>query len=716
MGWALLLLRISLRNIFSSFLNVIVGLIILAATFFFVVGGSLVNSMDKTMSKSIIDSVAGHAQVYESSSKDKPALFDSWQIPDLDPIPDFSKIKGPLLSDPNVSAVVPEGVNTAIVVYGNTIDQILEKLRKAESPGAGSIMEPAQSNPGPPHEASGQMTRQQRKEMIDSLKAHVRQMIFVIQNDMEKHNKIGAAGSVDPQSIKDLQHAASPAFWAGFDADPLNHLEFLENKIAYLVPDSDQIFLSYVGTDLDAFAKSFDRLQIVDGGMVPPGHRGMLLSKYVYENMFKLKSAHRLDQIHEAITEKRQTIAKNPDLQDLVRQNREQTHEIVLQLDPLSSQKAVSILQGALHSKETDLPKLLSSFFDTNDSNFEARYKIFYDQLAPMLELYRLKPGDTLTIKTYTKSGYVEAVNVKIYGTFQFRGLEKSSMAGSLSLMDLMSFRDLYGYVTPEKIAETKSLEKAAGVKFVPRDQAEADLFGGSTKTDVVQSQPKAINDEAAMGGAKVKRVDLTRQAYTQDEIDKGIVMGAAVILKDPSKLKQTMKNLQAISDKDNLGLKVIDWQQSTGFVGQFVNLTKLILFLASFIIFVVMLVIINNAVVMATLQRVREIGTMRAIGARRLFVLFMVVVETMALGLVFGTIGSALGSALVVLLEHVGMAAPNDWFYFFFSGPKFFPWLNAGSLIGAFIVVVIVTCISALYPAWMATRVSPIQAIAAED
>ena len=692
MSWIILLFRISLRNIFSSFLNVVVGLIILAGTFFFVAGGSLVNSMDQTMSKSIIDSVAGHIQVYEASSKDKPALFDNWQAPDLDPIPDFSKIKGPLMSDPNVKAVVPEGINTAIVVYGNTVDQILEKLRKAESPGT-----------------------RQPKVVIDSLKAHVRQMISVVQTDMEKHNKIGAAGSVDPQSILDLQRAASSAFWAGFDADPLNHLEFLENKIAYLVPDSDQIFLSYVGTDLDAFAKSFDRLQIVDGTMVPSGHRGMLLSKYVYENMFKLKSAHRLDQIHEAITEKRQKIAKDPDLQDLIRQNRQQTREIVLQLDPLSNQKAVSILQTALGTQETDTAKLLSSFFDMNDSNFEARYKIFYDQLAPLVELYRMKPGDILTIKTYTKSGYVEAVNVKIYGTFQFKGLEKSSMAGSLSLMDLMSFRDLYGYVTPEKIAETKSLEKAAGVKFVPRDQAEADLFGGSSP-DVQQAKQKPINDVAEMGGAKVKRVDLTQQVYSQDEMDKGVVMGAAVILKDPSKLKQTMKDLQAISDKDQLGLKTIDWQDSTGFVGQFVNLTKLVLFLASFIIFVVMLVIINNAVVMATLQRIREIGTMRAIGARRLFVLFMVLVETMVLGLVFGAAGSALGGALVVLLGHVGIAAPNDWFYFFFSGPKLFPWLNAGSLIGAFIVVVIVTCVSALYPAWMATRVSPIQAIAAED
>ena len=692
MSWVLLLLQTSLRNIFSSFLNVVIGLIILVGTLFFVVGGSLVDSMDKAMSRSIIGSAAGHLQVYQASSKDSPAIFEGWQIPDLDPIPDFSRIKGPLMSHPNVAQVVPEGVNTAIVVYGNTIDQILEKLRKAES-----------SKP------------KETKAKIESLKAHLRQMISVIQSDMAKLDKVATKGAVDAQSYKDIARASSKEFWAGFDRDPLNHLEFLENKIAYLVPDSDQIFLSYVGTDLDAFAKGFDRMQVVDGQAVPKGHRGMLLSKYMYEDQFKLKAARRLDLIREGVVEKNKKISKDPDLQDLVKQNRLQTREIVLQLDPLSTEKAVGILQKTLSSQEKDIAKLLSAFFETTDANILDRYKVFYDQLAPLLELYRVKPGDMLTIKAYTKSGYVQAVSVKIYGTFQFKGLEKSGVSGALSLMDLFSFRDLYGYVTPEKIAETQALQKAAGAKFVSRDKAEAELFGGTTA--VQQTTEKHIDVKAEMGGRdKIQRADLIDRTYSQEELEKGVAIGAAILLKDPSHLKETMKDLQAICDKEKLGLKVIDWQKAAGNLGQFVFVAKLILFFATAIIFIVALVIINNAVVMATLQRVREIGTMRAIGAQRSFVLSMVLTETMVLGLAFGTLGAFLGSSLVILLGHSGIPAGNDFMYFFFSGPRLYPALNAGSLIGAFFVVFIVTCISALYPALMATRVSPIRAMASED
>ncbi len=460
--------------------------------------------------------------------------------------------------------------------------------------------------------------------------------------------------------------------------------------------------------------QSLDRAELVDGTPVPKGHRGMLLSKYVYETQFKLKAAYRMDQIHEAVTEKNKKISSDPDLRELVKQNRTQTREIELQLDPLTHGQMVSLLQNYLGSKETEIPKLLALFFDTNDANFADRYKFFYGQMAPMLELYRLNPGDTLTIKTYTKSGYVEAVNLKIYGTFQFKGLEKSGVAGSLSLMDLMSFRDLYGYVTPEKLAETQSLEKAAGASYVPRDQAEADLFGGKGEVETTQAKP--INDKAELGGLKARRVDLFAQTYSQEEIDKGMAMGAAVILKDPSKLKQTMKELQATSDQRGLGLKVIDWQKASGNLGQFVFVAKIILLFATAIIFVVALVIINNAVVMATLQRVREIGTMRAIGARRSFVLAMVLIETMVLGWAFGTVGAVLGSALVAALGHSGVPAGNEFLYFFFSGPRLFPNLSAGSLIGAFFVVLGVTTLSALYPAVLATQVSPIQAMASED
>src|SRR6185369_10178371 len=136
-----------------------------------------------------------------------------------------------------------------------------------------------------------------------------------------------------------------------------------------------------VGTDFQSFEKSFDRLQIVEGTMVPPGKRGFLFAKHVYEEQLKLKSARRLDQIKEGVESQGETIAKSLDLQRMVRENVSQVREILLQLDAGKTVDFRAKLQKELGSQERDVGKLLAAFFQTDDRNFKARYEFFYREL-----------------------------------------------------------------------------------------------------------------------------------------------------------------------------------------------------------------------------------------------------------------------------------------------------------------------------------------------
>jgi len=285
--------------------------------------------------------------------------------------------------------------------------------------------------------------------------------------------------------------------------------------------------------------------------------------------------------------------------------------------------------------------------------------------------------------------------------------------------MDLMSFRDLYGYLTADKKEELAKLKEASGVEDVDRASAEDALFGeGSGDTLVASATPGLIDDNAQLQGSleKLRAEDLTQRVYSQEELEKGVVLSAALMLKDPEKLPQTLKELQQQTRAAGLPLRVVSWQQASGFVGQFVLVAKLVLYFAVFVIFVVALVIINNAMMMATLRRVREVGTMRAIGAQRSFVLGMVLVETLLLGLVFGATGALLGSGIMKLLGNAGIPAGNEALYFFFSGPRLYPTLSAGNLIAAFVIVLVVSTISTVYPAFLATRVSPLKAMQTDE
>jgi ABC-type antimicrobial peptide transport system permease subunit len=697
-----LLLQVAFRNLFKSWVNLIIGGIIFFATFLVVTGGALLDSIDSSMSRSVIGSVAGHLQVYSDKSKEELALFGGMSgEADIAALDSFTPIKAAVEKHPNVQTVVPMGTNGALITSGNTVDLTLARLRELYRKNT----------------AEGETP--ERRAQIDSLKQHVRQLADLLQAEQEKRRALIREGQTEPEEAAALETARSEGFWANFEKDPLGSLEFLENRLAPQVADGDLLYIRYVGTDLEAFQKSFDRMQIVDGQAVPPGKRGMLLSKFFYEEFLKLKAARRMDLIKEALDTNQKKIAQDPLLQRYVKENSTQPREIVFQLDPIKTKLATSRLQDILKSQETDLSKLLGMFLAVNDENFPERYKQFYEQLVPLLDLYRIKLGDTLTITAFTRTGYVQSVNVPIYGTYQFSGLEKSPLAGAVNLMDLVSFRDLYGYLTEDKKAEIAQLKQQSGAAEVKREDAEEALFGeGASSTLVAEATPGLIDDNVQVGTttAALRSEDLLKRVYSKKELEEGMVLSAAIILKDPEQLDATLAELQQSQDLKDLKLRVVSWQQAVGLIGQFVLMMKMVLWGIIVILFVVVLAIINNAVMMATIQRVREVGTMRAIGAQRTFILSMILLETVVLGLVFGALGAGAGSALISWLGTVGIPAGTEELYFFFSGPRLLPTLGADNLITAFILVVGVSLFSTFYPAFLATRVSPVTAMQTDE
>lgn len=702
-----LLVQIAMRNLVASRLKTfIIGGIIFVGTIMVVVGGSLLDSVETSMARSVVGSVAGHLQIYSSKSKDELAIFGSMGGGDADlaAIDDFARIRTALETLPNVDKVVPMGISGAIVTSGNTIDLTLASLREAIT----------KSQAG---DASPELA-----EQLTSLKQHVQAQAKVVATDLDNLQVLASSDLIPPESRELVTQASGDAYWQQFDQDPLNNLESLENRMAPLASDADVVFLRYVGTDMDSFANSFDRLEIVDGIAVPKGQRGFLFAKFFYEDRLKLKTARRLDKIQEALSGSGRTIANDQELQRYIKSNVDQIREIVLQMDPIRTRKAVEKLQALLKSPdlngtEANISPLLASYFDMNDANFAERYAFFYRELAPLVQLYRIKVGDTLTIKAVTRTGFIQSVNVKVYGTFQFKGLEKSALAGALNLMDLMSFRDLYGYLTSEKAAEFAQMKESVGAKDVNRENAEAELFGGgNTVVADAQNGMVELSQELDGNAGALRQEDITRRIYSQEEIEQGVVLNAAVMLKDPALLEQTKADIEALSAKDGLGLSVVSWQKAAGLLGQFAVLLRLVLVIAVFIIFIVALVVINNAMMMATLERVREIGTLRAIGAQRGFVMQMLLVETVVVGIVFGAAGAAAGTGIVMAIQSAGIPAVNDFMYFLFSGPRLRPDIGSANLVAAFFIVLIVSGFSSFYPAFLATRVSPLQAMQSDE
>ena len=209
---------------------------------------------------------------------------------------------------------------------------------------------------------------------------------------------------------------------------------------------------------------------------------------------------------------------------------------------------------------------------------------------------------------------------------------------------------------------------------------------------------------------------DLLNRVYSPDEIETGVVTQVALRLDSIDRIPEAKATIEALSKEKNLGLRVADWREVSGLVGKFIGVIWIVLVTAIVIIFLVALVIINNSMVMATLDRTREIGAMRAMGAQKRTILGLLVLESVVLGFGFGLVGVALGSTIILVLGHVGIPAFTDELYFLFAGPRLLPSLAPEHFLVAFAVVFVVTVASVFYPARLAMAVQPVEAMGKED
>ncbi len=727
------LIQISLRNLLAHKVkSVIVGAILVAGTVLVLLGAALLGTIERTMADGIIGSVSGHLQISAEGAKDPLVLFPGpLDGNEIGVIEDFPKVRAAIEALPGVKAVVPQGFDYAMIFAANLIDTKLARLRELHKLGK------------PKEEAA--------------VRDHVRRIVTLLDEDLSRIRKTINLDRDDTarRGVEDVHKAAQPAFWADFAADFDRKMEFLENRVAQMAVGEDILFLRYMGTDTARFRKSFERFEMLKGEPTPAGMRGLMLNSLYYEEFLKQKTARRLDKIRD----KRAlgaSFATDDELIEWRRMNLAQYKEVTWQLDDLASERVRGALLRALGESaaarpataasgdQSEVDRLVLALLDTNDDNFDQRYKLFYDVVAPELKLYRVDVGDTLTIRAVSQGGYMSSVNVKVYGVFRFRGMDKSPFSGGVCVMDIVSYRDLYGYVTAEQKQEISTLEVRAGVVEIAADKAEDELFGDDATaielpvpvTAAIDVTPTAVADGGAQDagvpalaqaatpafdefagvdmaqGAQAWNRSLLNAKYEQRDIDGGVVRNAAVLLHNREDASRVGAAIQELSKRDGLRIKVMNWQEAAGILGQFVAVIYAVLLIAILGVFGVALLVINNSMVLSTLERTREIGTIRAIGGSRRFVLIMFLIESVVLGVVFGVIGVLVGSGIIATMGEIGIPAANDTLTFVFGGPRLYPTMAPGHVLFALSLVIFVTIVSTLYPALLAVRVTPLEAM----
>ncbi len=122
----------------------------------------------------------------------------------------------------------------------------------------------------------------------------------------------------------------------------------------------------------------------------------------------------------------------------------------------------------------------------------------------------------------------------------------------------------------------------------------------------------------------------------------------------------------------------------------------------------------IINTMLMAVLERYKEFGVLMSLGMARIKLFVMVLLETLSLCLTAAPIGILLGLLVIYILSRTGidLSMWSEFLEQYGMASMIYPEINPTSFRRLIIAIVITAILAAIYPAWKAIRLNPLDAI----
>ncbi len=265
------------------------------------------------------------------------------------------------------------------------------------------------------------------------------------------------------------------------------------------------------------------------------------------------------------------------------------------------------------------------------------------------------------------------------------------------NIIDMESFREAFQYVTASD-AKVKLDEKKS--RIMESENLDY-LFGGSV-----------ISSAGSAGGYDVRAmVKRDRKAGDAAGVDSGAYNVVFIKLKKGVSIDGAVDRLEKALK--NTGGRAVSWKKAAGEIAELATIIRGALFGFVMFIFFVAIIIIMNTLTMTALERVSELGMMRAVGAQKGFISRMFLTETFILSFAFGGAGMVFGIVIVAVLNALGITTDNSVLQLLFGGDVFSPFIDFRDVIVGIAELSLVTVLAAIYPIRVTRRITPLEAIA---
>lgn len=337
------------------------------------------------------------------------------------------------------------------------------------------------------------------------------------------------------------------------------------------------------------------------------------------------------------------------------------------------------------------------------NDDFEAGWNFSLDSMEQVI---RQTPG----VKAFSLRAVAQGMIATAAGSngVQINGIDPAAETATRQLEGFVkegSYFDtdkVHQALVGKKLATKMNLKPGAKIVLTFSDAAQ-NIHSGAFRICGIYETQNAPLDE--------RNVYVQRTALNDLLGTPGRGTEAAILLHDGMDVQTAQQTLQNRLP----GLETLTWRETspeTALVMSSLDMTSLIF------IVIIMLALafgIVNTMLMAVLERTREIGMLMAIGMTRLRVFGMVVIETLLLSMVGCPAGVALAFALNARLSVKGIdfsvIAGNTMKDFGYEA-IIYPEIPAFKVWQVVQVVFFIALFASVFPAWKALRLQPAEAI----
>ncbi|MBQ1590897.1 MAG: FtsX-like permease family protein [Treponema sp.] len=354
----------------------------------------------------------------------------------------------------------------------------------------------------------------------------------------------------------------------------------------------------------------------------------------------------------------------------------------------------------------------------------EAGLLLNTDALARINKAAGVKLGIGSDIQLLNGDGVSFSIrSVPLLGIYTYDS-QNPTLSG-IALLSPQTLRDLIGM---QDFSDSVEIDESQ-INLIEDDSSIDDLFGNSQDFD----GEEALDGPVLAGGDSAAGVG----AASGDGAGDAFAVGAAasgdsgsagenvalqaessvwsylICMTDASANEgKIIKQLNKVFKENEWAVQAVNWRDAAGGSVYISFYLRIIFNIGIVLILLTGFIVVNNTLTVSSISRIGETGTIRALGAKRGFVIREFLCETSLLTITSGIIGCLLGCLFTFMLQKAHIGISNTYLAQLFGGKTLTAAITASNAIQNLALSVVLAVVGCVYPVRVALRATPVEAM----